>query len=174
MTSKRRRFYGIPLDTQRGRRWAVAVAFFFPVFYFLITFGDKPSTTSFLSVLIVGLLLGGFGPGRTAPLKPFESSANDEYDIARRDAAHYTAYEFWRRVIIVASSLFYLFHDLLAGEHFAHWHLSPLEQQILEALIIPAAMAFLILPQAILLWTERDVPPEDDLSPDTSALSSIS
>jgi hypothetical protein len=175
MTRKRRRFYGIPLDTRRDRRWAAALAFFFPVFYFLITFGDKPSISSFGQVLIIGGLLGGFGHRGNAPIKTFEDpTANDEYDIARRDAAHYTAYKFWRRAIVAASSLFFVFHDFLAGEHFAHWHLRALEQQLLEALIVPAAMAFLILPQAILLWTERDVPPEDDLSPDTTALSLIS
>jgi hypothetical protein len=174
MTSKRRRFIRIPLDTQRGRRCAAAIVFFFPVYYFLITFGDKPSISSFGQVLIIGGVLGGFGHRRNAPLKPFESSTNDEYDIVRRDAAHYTAYKFWRMVIIAASFLFFVFHDFVAGEHFAHWHLRPLEQQLLEALIVPTAMAFLILPQTILLWTERDVPQEDHLGLDTSALSSIS
>jgi hypothetical protein len=175
MTSKRRRFFRIPLDTQRGRRWAAAVAFLFPVFYFLITFGDKPSISSFGQILIIGGILGGFSYQRNAPVKPFEGGArNDEYDLARRDNAHYIAYKFWRVVVIVASTIFFVFHDLIAGEHFEHWHLRPVEQQILEALIVPAAIAFLILPQAILLWTERDMAPENDMEPDTSAMSSIS
>ena len=175
MTSNRRRFFRIPLDTQRGRRWAAALAFFFPVFYFLTTFGDKPSISSFGQILIIGGILGGFAYRRNAPLKSFEDpTANDEYDIDRRDAAHYTAYKFWRRAIIAASFLFFVFHNFVAGEHFAHWHLRLLEKQLLEALIVPTAMAFLILPQAILLWTEGDIDSEDDLSPNTSTLASIS
>jgi hypothetical protein len=183
VTNNRRRFFRIRLDTQRGRRWAAAIGFLFPIFYFLITFGDKPSISSFGQVLIVGGILGGFSYQRDTPVKPFEgglikrpgtSFLNDEYDLARRDNAHYTAYKFWRIVIIVASTVFFVFHDLIAGEHFVHWHLRLMEQQILEALIVPAAMAFLILPQAILLWTEGDIAPEDALGPDTSALSSIS
>jgi hypothetical protein len=67
MTSNRRRFFRIPLDTQRGRRRAAVLAFVFPVFYFLITFGDKPSISSFGQVLIVGSLLGGFAYRRNAP-----------------------------------------------------------------------------------------------------------
>jgi hypothetical protein len=34
-------------------------------------------------------------------------------------------------------------------------------------------MAFLVLPQAILLWTEEDLAPEDILERDTSAMPSI-
>jgi hypothetical protein len=175
MTSKQRRFFRIPLDTKRGRRWAAAVAFLFPVFYFVITFGDKPSILSFGQILIIGGILGGFSYQKNAPVKPFEGRAasNDEYDLARRDNAHYTAYKFWRIVIIVASTIFFVFHDLIAGEHFAHWHLRSIEQQSLEALIVPTAMAFLILPQALLLWTERDIAPEDNMGPDTSAMPSI-
>jgi hypothetical protein len=180
MTNDRRRFFRIRLDTQRGRRLAAALAFIFPAFYFLITFGGKPYIASFGQVLIVGGILGGFSYQRGAAIKPFEGGSpgasflNDEYDLTRRDKAHYAAYKFWRIVIVVSSTVFFAYHDLIAGEHFAHWHLRLVEQQLLEALIVPAAMAFLILPQVILLWTEGDIPPEEVIDTRTSSLSSIS
>jgi hypothetical protein len=183
MTHDRRRFFRLHLNTQRGRRWAAAIAFLFPVFYFLITFGDRPSISSFGQVFLVGAILGGFSYQRDFPVKPFEgrhprrpgeSFANDEYDLARRDKAHYTAYQFWRIVIVVASTVFFIFHDLIAREHFVHWHLRSGEQQVLEALIVPSAMAFLILPQAILLWTEKDIAPEEPFEPEAAAMRSIS
>jgi hypothetical protein len=177
MSNSRASFFKIRLETQRGRRWAVAVAFLFPVFDFLFTFGDKPSILTLTHVVLLGGMLGGIG--FQGPVKQFEAGfakpfLNDEYDLVRRDHAHYVAYKFWRGVLMVGSFAFSVFHWLAAGTHAAHWHLFPIEQQIFEALIVPAALAFVFLPQAILLWTEEDIAPENGSGAGASVLTSSS
>lgn len=74
--------------------------------------------------------------------------ANDEFDLQRRNAAHYAAYRILRWVYpAIAAALWLLSRDPDTSVWAA---------RILEAALLPSVLAFLWLPQTIILWTEPD------------------
>ena len=169
----KQRLLGIALTSTRRRHTAVMV--FYGVCLLLSgAVGQSRGLTIVLLVILCGMM-GGVEAG--GPVKPFESrhswpeirdavrnnwgrmpfrprDANDEYDMARRDHAHYLAYRFFRRV-----GLFVLFALILLdlmGRQAGAKHAKGVETAV-------AAMAFLgyvvwyTLPQVILLWTQQDL-----------------
>jgi hypothetical protein len=74
--------------------------------------------------------------------------ANDEFDLQRRNQAHYSAYRILRWTYpVIAASLWALSRNAAT----AVW-----SGQVLESLLLPSIVAFWWLPQAIILWTEQD------------------
>jgi hypothetical protein len=83
--------------------------------------------------------------------------ANDEFDIQRRNQAHYSAYRILRWTYpVLAAGLWLLSRNAAT----ALW-----AARALEAALLPSIVAFWWLPQAIILWTEQDWKEESGTGP---------
>lgn len=180
---KQRTLFGIALNTRR-RRHTVVFLFYGIALLMTIFVRGARGTLFILLTSVCGMLGGTDGNG---PVKPFESrpswneiqettlsnsgrlsgkpaEANDEYDLARRDRAHYLAYRFLRKFA------FFLFIPILLAEFYMQVHegslgISPVHQ--LMALQIAGFLGFTLwftLPQVILLWTEEDPVEEEPVT----------
>jgi hypothetical protein len=90
--------------------------------------------------------------------------ANDEFDLQRRNQAHYSAYRILRCIYPALAAALWV---LLRYDATSVW-----ANRVLEAALLPSIVAFWWLPQAIILWTEQDLKEETAGGPqlvDTSA-----
>ena len=174
----KQRLLGIALTSTRRRH--AAVILFYTVSVLLCgVVGD----TRGLSVLLLVPLCSLLGGVEDGPVKRFESrhswneirravrtnwgrmhirprDANDEFDLARRDHAHYVAYRILRRVGLCAV-VGVACVDLIAGRRISALH----GEQLALALEMFGFLAYIVchtLPQAVLLWTQQD--PFDDIA----------
>jgi hypothetical protein len=78
--------------------------------------------------------------------------ANDEFDLERRNQAHYSAYRILRWIYpALAGAVWVLCRNPVT----AKWAVP-----VLEASLLPSIIAFLWLPQTIILWREEDTTDE--------------
>jgi hypothetical protein len=170
-----------PIKTRRRRRafvilnWTLLFALF-PLMLLVSVRNHPLSSNSFSLIFWFTLLTTSFGGIKYGgPIKKFENPkpdsaagyalyktmhptlwkrrgmpawANDEFDLQRRNQAHYTTYRVLRWIYpILAIALWLLSRDPDTSTWAAH---------ILEAALLPSVLAFLWLPQTIILWTEPD------------------
>jgi hypothetical protein len=179
-----------PIKTRKRRRTFVILNWTFVLFLFfvmlMVAIRNHPlSSNSFSLIFWLTLLTTSFGGLKYGgPIKKFENPkpdsaagyalykamhptlwkrrgmpawANDEFDLQRRDQAHYTAYRLLRWIYpIVAIALWLLSRDPDTSVWAVH---------ILEAALLPSVLAFLWLPQTIILWTEPDWNEETSAGP---------
>jgi FtsH-binding integral membrane protein len=152
--------FGISMVSRERRRWLVVLCY--AAFSLLILLGFAASSASARFILVLFAVFAGtciqfviFNklakdsvlPGQEAilgqsPNTLFHKSGPDERQVAVRNAAYYKAYR------VVAAYLFLIMSAASAGE---------------AALMGLTALLFVLvltLPQAIILWTEPDIPGE--------------
>ncbi len=76
---------------------------------------------------------------------------NDERELARRDLAHYRAYQPLSLALLTVMTLSAI------ASHPWPWVSPPLLSQIIFAVALAATMMAITLPAAIILWTEPDI-----------------
>ena len=179
-----------PIKTRRRRRafvicnWAFLLALF-PANLMLVIRNHPASWYSLSQIYWLVLLTTSFGGLRYGgPIKKFENPkpdsaagyalyksmhptpwkqrgmpawANDEFDLQRRNQAHYTAYRVLRWIFPVSAIALWL---LSRDPDTSLWAV-----RILEAALLPSVLAFLWLPQTIILWTEPDWKDEIETGP---------
>jgi hypothetical protein len=170
-----------PIKTRRRRRafviynWTLLLSLF--PYYLTLAIRNRPvEWYSWQEIWWVFLLATSFGGLRYGgPIKKFENPklgsdadyvlyksmhptpwkqrgmpawANDEFDLQRRNQAHYSAYRILRWIFPVCGIGLWLLSRDPATSLWA--------VRILEAALVPSVLAFLWLPQTIILWTEPD------------------
>jgi hypothetical protein len=142
----------------------------------------------FLALMINHFLLGGYG--RSGLVRPFDGKApreakmpspliplglylrltstlpesdwrSDERETVLRDRVHYQAYQ-W---ISAAVGAMWLLSGWATGKSQTFPILHSVAETLLYPVVLVAVILMLTLPQAILLWTEPDMP-EFELEPD--------
>jgi hypothetical protein len=167
------------METQRRRR-ALVVGYYlvflaYAIFLIWMRGPEKYPRLLPLSAFMV-ILFGGLGAA--GPIRPFSKRLYeaqtgqddgppltllgsrpakshyvvDERDDQMRDRAHYLAYSILRWPLILVLIFSELWIMDAKPEQVAHW---------LLILSVPLAVIFLSLPQAILLWTEPDIEPDE-------------
>jgi hypothetical protein len=170
-----------PIKTRKRRRafvilnWTLLFTLF-PLMLLISVRNHPLSSSSFSLIFWLTLLTTSFGGLKYGgPIKKFENPksgsaadyalykamhptlwkrrgmpawANDEFDLQRRNQAHYSAYRILRWIYPALAIGLWLFSR---NPDTSLW-----ATRILQAALLPSVVAFLWLPQTIILWTEPD------------------
>ena len=159
--------FGISMVSRERRRWLVVLCY--AAFSLLILLGFAPSSDSARFILVLFAVLAGtciqfviFNklakdsvlPGQEAILGQslntlFHKSGPDERQVAVRNAAYYRAY----RVVAVYLVIMPVGSWRVTGN-------AGLNENLLELVWLSFIVLVFTLPQAIILWTEPDIPEE--------------
>lgn len=165
------RFLGVSMALQKSRRLLVIATYAVPLTCFACSFMrpwayETGALAGLLGVFLIPLVLFVFnrvvnptlsghrqgGTTRLGPTSERHSSGElDERELAIRNAAHYQAFrvmELYSLLLVV--SFFYL--RPLNG---------PVANQLAALFVLLLLLMLWTLPQAIILWTEPDMPEED-------------
>ena len=162
--------FGISMAFKTSRRWLVLICYGVLCASILLAFFAKSMEVRFALTVIMNMVFGSVQfvifyklakdtvlpmqqDVRTASLgllRKGSSNANkpDEREVAIRNAAYYKAY----RVIVIAC--------LLLMPIAMNILISPLNEGLLALFMCSFLVVALTLPQAIILWTEPDLPGE--------------
>jgi hypothetical protein len=159
--------FGISMVSRERRRWLVVLCY--AAWSLLILFGFAASSGSARFILVLFAVLVGTSiqfvifcklakdavlPGQEAIFGPslntlFHKSGPDERQVAVRNAAYYRAY----RVVAVYLWIMPVTFGWATVE--AAWY-----KVLLELVAVSFIVLVFTLPQAIILWTEPDIPEE--------------
>ena len=110
--------------------------------------GPRPETAQPSGLMALGLAMRIYRP---SPEADNSSYRNDEWELARRDRAHYSAYQ-----VAAMAPILLWFIEYLKLEVPRLGARIPSDQLIYGLLLI-SIVVFMTLPQSILLWTEPDM-----------------
>jgi hypothetical protein len=159
--------FGISMVSRERRRWLVVLCY--AALSLLILFGCAASSGSARFILVLFAVLVGTSiqfvifyrlakdavlPGQEAIFAPslntlFHKSGPDERQVAVRNAAYYRAY----RVVAVYLVIMPVGSWRVTGN-------AGLNENLLELVWLSFIVLVFTLPQAIILWTEPDIPEE--------------
>jgi hypothetical protein len=156
--------FGISMVSRERRRWLVVLCYAALLLLILLSFAASPDSAGF--ILVFFAVLAGIYilvilhtlakdtvlPGQEGILglnTLFHKSGPDERQVAVRNAAYYRAYRVVAAYLLIMGPTF----GWVAGE--AAWYKVLLELHALSFFVL-----VLTLPQAIILWTEPDIPGE--------------
>lgn len=163
--------FGISMASKTSRRWLVLVCYVVLCFSILLAFSSRTLEVRFALTVIMNMVFGSvqfvifFKLAKDTVLLPMhpdlstvslgllrkESSSTsklDEREVAIRNAAYYKAY---RVIVTVCLLLMPVIMNIL---------MSPLSEVLLALFMCSFLILALTLPQAIILWTEPDLPEE--------------
>lgn len=162
--------FGISMASKTKRRWLVLVCYVVLCASILLAFSSKSMATRFALTVIMNMVFGSIqfvifyklAKDTVLPLQQdfgtvslglsrnlFSNTKKlDEREVAIRNAAYYRAY----RIIVIAL--------LLLMPIALKFLMTPINEGILALYMCSFLVVALTLPQAIILWTEPDLPEE--------------
>ena len=123
-------------------------------------FPNKPPRPEPVMVDVVRLQLAPM----TAGTPDDTSWRNDERELSRRDRAHYQAYSAVGLCLLAILLLAALELQMLLGSRHLQWLSVTVMLQMIFGIALAGSVLMVTLPSAIILWTEPDIGPAEELT----------